>query len=148
MNTAELVVQLPKKESFKKPLPLFECRVSAGFPSPAEEYLTKRLNLHDLVVQDEDTTYFVEAEGDSMINAGIYPGTKLVVNTAIEAQDGDIVVAFLDGGCFVKRLRIEKGKLFLCPENKSFPSYEVTTNETFRIFGVVTAVCTILKRNK
>lgn len=144
----EIVLQLPDKEARKSPLPLFTCKVSAGFPSPADDHLAKRLNLHDYVVADEDTTYFVEAEGDSMINAGIFHGTKLVVDTSVEAEEGDIVVAFLDGGCFVKRLRYEKGKVFLCPENKGYPTYEVTNNETFKILGVVTAVCTKFTRKR
>ena len=133
----DLKLYLPIPESVKKDLPFFSCKISAGFPSPADDHLEKRLNLHGYAVENEATTYFVEAEGNSMIGAGIFPGTMLVVDKSLEAQDGDIVVTFLDGECFVKRLRHEKGKVFLCPENKGFPIYEVTGNENFQIFGVV-----------
>jgi DNA polymerase V len=115
--------------------------VSAGFPSPASDYEQDPLNLHEYVVDNEATTYFVKAEGDSMIGAGIFDGTMLVVDKSLEALDGDIVVAVINGECFVKRLRYEKGRTFLCPENKGYPTYEITEGVNFQIFGVVTAWC-------
>ena len=138
----------PVKLSFKKALPLFSCKVSAGFPSPASDYEEKPLNLHDYVVDNESTTYFVKAAGNSMTGAGIFDGTVLVVDKSVKADDGDIVVAFINGECFVKRLRHEKGKVFLCPENKGYPTYEVKETENFQIFGVVIAWCHKPKRKR
>jgi DNA polymerase V len=138
----------PVKYSQVKPLPLFSCKVSAGFPSPASDYEQDPLNLHEYVVDNEATTYFVKAEGDSMIGAGIFDGTMLVVDKSLEALDGDIVVAFINGECFVKRLRYEKGKIFLCPENKGYPTYEISEGVNFQIFGVVTAWCHKSKRKR
>jgi DNA polymerase V len=139
---------LPVKRSHKRPLSLFSCNVSAGFPSPASDYEEKPLNLHDYVVDNESTTYFVKAEGNSMTGAGIFDGTMLVVDKSVEAGDGDIVVAFINGECFVKRLRYENGKVFLCPENKGYPAYEVKGSDNFQIFGVVIAWCHKLKRKR
>jgi DNA polymerase V len=136
------------EKSYKKPLPLFSCKVSAGFPSPASDYEEKPLNLHDYVVDNESTTYFVKAEGNSMIGAGIFDGTMLVVDKSVEAKDGDIVVAFINGECFVKRLRHENGKTFLCPENKGYPVYEIKGNENLQLFGVVIAWCHKLNRKR
>lgn len=138
----------PEKYSKVKPLPLFSCKVSAGFPSPANDYEQSPLNLHEYVVDNEATTYFVKAEGDSMTGAGIFDGTMLVVDKSVEAIDGDIVVAFINGECFVKRLRYEKGKAFLCPENKGYPTYEIKDGVNFQIFGVVIAWCHKSKRKR
>jgi DNA polymerase V len=138
----------PVKQTQHKALPLFSCKVSAGFPSPASDYEEKPLNLHDYVVENESTTYFVKAEGNSMIGAGIFDGTMLVVDKSLQAKDIDIVVAFINGECFVKRLRHEKSKVFLCPENKGYPTYEVKGSENFQIFGVVIAVCTKINRKR
>ncbi|MDO1445508.1 translesion error-prone DNA polymerase V autoproteolytic subunit [Rhodocytophaga aerolata] len=132
----------------KKTLPLFACKVSAGFPSPANDYEEKPLNLHDYVVDNNSTTYFVKAEGNSMVGAGIFDGTVLVVDKSVEAKTGDIVVAFINGECFVKRLRYERGSAFLCPENEGYPVYEIKDREHFQIFGVVIAVCTKFNRKR
>ncbi|MFC5535672.1 LexA family protein [Rhodocytophaga aerolata] len=139
---------IQQKKRKKKPLPLFACKVSAGFPSPASDYEEKKLNLHDYVVENETTTYFVKAQGDSMIGAGIFDGTLLIVDKSLEASEGDIVVAFINGECFVKRLRYEKGKTFLCPENKVYPAREIKEGESFHPFGVVTAICTKFNTKK
>lgn len=133
-------------ESVLSDLPLYACKISAGFPSPADDHIEKRLNLHDFAVDRDHTSYFVEAEGDSMNKIGILPGTMLVVDKSIEAEDGDIVVAFLDGACLVKRLRKSKGRVFLCPENDKYPTIEVTGSDSFGIFGVVVSYCTRVRR--
>src|SRR5687767_2745535 len=90
----DVKLYLPFWESTKKDIPLFSCKISAGFPSAAWDHEEKRLNLHDYAVDNDATTYFVEAEGNSMIGTGIFLGTMLVVDKSVKAQDGDIVVAF------------------------------------------------------
>ncbi len=142
------VIYYPLKTVTKKDLRFFSCKVSAGFPSPAWDYEEKPLNLHNYAVDNDSTTYFVKAQGDSMKGAGIFDGTMLVVDKSVEAGDGDIVVAFVNGECFVKRLRYEKGKVFLCPENRGYPRYEVKGGENFQIFGVVVAWCHKPKRRR
>jgi len=121
-------------------LPLYLESVKAGFPSPAEDYLDKRLNLQDYVVKHPEATFFVRVSGNSMKDAGIFPGDILVVDRSIEPVDGKIVIAVLNGELTVKRLKKKGEKVFLVPENSEFTEIEVSSNHEFSIWGVVTAV--------
>lgn len=123
------------------PLPLYIDKISAGFPSPAEGYLDKALDLNDLMVDNPPATFFVRVEGDSMTGAGIYPGDMLIVNRAKEPADGKIIIAVLDGELTVKRLRIKKDKTVqLEAENSAYQPILVTSERDFKIWGVVTGV--------
>ncbi|MBS0615914.1 MAG: translesion error-prone DNA polymerase V autoproteolytic subunit [Verrucomicrobia bacterium] len=119
-------------------LPLFETPVQAGFPSPAEDIIERKLDLHELLIRHPASTFFVRASGSSMKDAGITSGDLLIVDRAEPARDGAIVVAIVSGEFTVKRLRKENGVFFLMPENKKFPPIEVT--EDCEIWGVVTFV--------
>ncbi len=116
-------------------LPFFLSRVPAGWPSPADDYVERRLDLNELLVRRPESTYFVRVEGESMIEAGIYAGDVLVVDRAEEARPGDVVVAALDGELTVKRLERHEGRLYLVAENGAYPPIEVRTELT--IWGVV-----------
>lgn len=118
-------------------LPFFEGSVPAGFPSPAADYVQKRLSTDDLLIHDATATFFVKALGDSMRDAGIIDGTVLVVDAGKSAQHGDIVVARIDGGYTVKRLILNQGCYELHPENvaANYPILQPT--EELQIFGVV-----------
>ncbi len=122
------------------PLPLFESRVAAGFPSPADDHLERTLDLNELLVRRPAATFFVRVEGTSMIGAGIHPGDILVVDRAEEAQDGQIVVAAVDGELTVKRLRRERARVYLQPENPDYRPIEITGDTDLVIWGVVTSV--------
>ena len=120
--------------------PLFQAPVSAGFPSPADDFLEGRLNLNRHLVKHPAATFFVRASGDSMIRAGIYSGDLLVVDRSLEPLDGKIVIAVLNGELTVKRLRRLQGRLLLMPENDCYTPIEVHSTMDFRIWGVVTYV--------
>lgn len=123
------------------PLPLFIDKISAGFPSPAEGYLDKALDLNDLMIDNPPSTFFVRVEGDSMTGAGIYPGDMLIVNRAKEPTDGKIIIAVLDGELTVKRLRFMKNKTIqLEAENSAYQPIIVTSDRDFKIWGIVTGV--------
>jgi DNA polymerase V len=77
-------------------IPLFLERVSAGFPSPAEDYIEKTLDLNELCIQHPAATFFVRVQGESMIGVGIFPGDVLVVDRSLRAQHGDIIIASLE----------------------------------------------------
>ncbi len=126
--------------SGSKLLPLFISCVAAGFPSPAEDYMEKRLDLNDLLIKHPAATFFVRVEGDSMRDAGILSGDILVVDRALEAVHGKIVVAVIDGEFTVKRLHIHSGGVTLLPENPAYPALEVKPGSEFQIWGVVTYV--------
>jgi DNA polymerase V len=121
-------------------LPFYACHVQAGFPSPADDYIEKKLDLNQHLIKHPSATFFVKASGESMINAGIHPGDILVVDRSLEAKHGKIVIAAIDGELTVKRLqRSEKGT-FLFPENDAFKPIELTETNNVVIWGVVTNV--------
>ncbi len=122
----------------QKTLPYYEVGVPAGFPSPAEDYIERPLDLHELLIEHPAATFFVRVEGDSMKDAGLHSGDVLVVDRALTAHHGKIVVALLNGEFTVKRLKIEGGKIFLAPENSRYPVIEVSEGSDFQVWGVVT----------
>lgn len=122
------------------PLPIFLANVQAGFPSPAEDYLDKTLDLNELLITHPAATFFVRVAGDSMRDAGISSGDILVVDRAVSPAEGSIVVAILNGEFTVKRLRKKGEKILLAPENPSYPMMEVKEGADFQVWGVVTYV--------
>lgn len=121
-------------------LPLVSARVQAGFPSPADDFIDDRLDLNALLVKHPAATHFVQVEGDSMIEAGIHSGDILIVDRALEPADKKVVIAIVDGELTVKRVALQRGKLFLMPENAAFAPIEVREEADFKIWGVVTFV--------
>lgn len=121
-------------------LPLFEEKVPAGFPSPAEGYLEKRLDLNDLMIKHPAATYFLRVEGHSMIGAQIGSGDILVVDRSEPPTPGKIVVAIVNGEFTVKRFLKEGNRLILKPENAKYPKIVIEEGCDFQIFGVVTYV--------
>ncbi len=95
--------------------PLVSASVSAGFPSPAEDYVEGRLDLNRHLIKHPFATFYVRVSGDSMTKAGISPGSILVVDRAVEADDGDIVIARINDELCVKRLRLHEGRIWLMP---------------------------------
>jgi DNA polymerase V len=122
------------------PLPLFVANVQAGFPSPAEDYLDKTLDLNELLISHPAATFFVRVTGDSMKNAGIFSGDILVVDRSLEAADNKIIVAIVNGEFTVKRLRMQEGRIALVPENPAYPILEMKEGTDFQVWGVVTYV--------
>ena len=114
--------------------------VSAGFPSPAEDYTEGPLDLNAYLIRHPAATFFVRVQGDSMIKAGIHSGDLLIVDRSLEASHNNIILAVLNGEFTVKRLIKSKGRLFLAPENPEYSSLEITEESHFEAWGVVTAV--------
>ena len=121
-------------------IPYYADAVQAGFPSPAGDYIEKRLDLNELMVKRPAATFFVRAQGDSMIKAGIHSGDILVVDKSIEVSNNKIVIAVVDSELTVKRYRIIKDKHFLYAENDKFKPIEIAADSDFRVWGVVTFV--------
>jgi len=121
-------------------LPLYLAKISAGFPSPAEDFLDKKLDLNEHLVQHPAATFFVKVQGNSMIQAGIHSGDVLIVDRALEPTDKKIVVAVVNGELTVKRLRQKKGRLYLVAENPDYKDMEITPETDFEIWGVVAHV--------
>lgn len=129
----------PSREISHK-LPLFLESVSAGFPSPADDYLENRLDLNEYLIRNPSATFFVRVTGDSMLDAGIYSGDILVVDRSLSPKDGNIVIAVINGELTVKRLQKIKSKLYLLPENQNYKPIEITSEMNFEVWGVVSTV--------
>ena len=121
-------------------IPLFTARVSAGFPSPADDFIDKALDLNEFLIEHPSATFFVRVEGTSMIDAGIHPGDVLIVDRAREPAPGSIVIAVLDGGFTVKRFQVKNGRSFLAAENADFAPIELSGDMIVEVWGVVTYV--------
>lgn len=121
-------------------LPLFASGISAGFPSPADDYIDRRLDLNQLLIKNPAATFFVRAAGDSMIGAGIHHDDILVVDRALEATKGKIVIAVVNGELTVKRLCEERGVCRLVAENPVYGTIEISEETGFEVWGVVTSV--------
>ncbi|MCX7736488.1 MAG: translesion error-prone DNA polymerase V autoproteolytic subunit [Candidatus Kapabacteria bacterium] len=126
-----------KKEEY---IPIFLESVSAGFPSPADDYLEGRLDLNEYLVRNPSATFFLRVTGDSMIDAGIHSGDILIVDRSLTPRSGSIVIAAIDGELVVKRLKISKNKIFLIPENRQYEPIEIKSEMNFEVWGVVTSV--------
>ena len=131
---------VPLEKRTSRPIPLSSGTVQAGFPSPADDYAEKSIDLNEQLVRNPTSTFFVRARGDSMKDAGITSGDILVVDKSISAANRHIVVAMLDGDFTVKRLRRRNNRVFLESGNQEFPPREITPDQELVIWGVVTFV--------
>jgi len=127
------------KTAFEK-IPLFEGSVSAGFPSPADDYRDMDLDLHDHLVQNPTSTFCVKAIGESMKDAGIQSGDIMIVDRSLEPKNRSIVLAVIDGEFTVKRVNVHDKELYLMPENDTFTPIKIREEMDFQIWGVVTFI--------
>lgn len=119
-------------------LPLFLSGVPAGFPSPATDYIEEKINLNHILIKHPESTYLLRVEGHSMIDANIKDGDIIIVDSAITAKDGDIIIASLEGEFTVKKL--QQYPLRLLPMNNAYSPISIEENNDFQIFGVVTYI--------
>ncbi|MBF0167059.1 MAG: translesion error-prone DNA polymerase V autoproteolytic subunit [Alphaproteobacteria bacterium] len=129
-----------RKDVHRPTIPFFDQAVAAGFPSPAADHEAVGLNLDRLLIRHPAATFMLRVAGDSMTGAGILDGDLAIVDRAIEARPGHVVVAVLDGEFVLKRLRLRGGRLFLDAENPRFRACVAPTESGFDVWGVVTAV--------
>jgi DNA polymerase V len=121
-------------------LPLANQGISAGFPSPADDFLDLSIDLNKELIKHPYATFYGRVSGDSMIGAGLDDGDLLIIDKSLEPKDGKIAVCFIDGEFTVKRIKIEKDSLWLMPENKKYKPLKVTEDNEFIIWGLVTSV--------
>jgi DNA polymerase V len=119
-------------------LPLAGDRVQAGFPSPAEDFAVKRIDLTEVLVTHPQATFLLRVSGESMKDAGIFDGDMLVVDKAIKPRHGHIVVAVVDGEFTVKYLYQRAGRVKLKPANVTYPEITPKDGQTLEVWGVVT----------
>ena len=119
---------------------LIEQGISAGFPSPADDFKEIRISLDRELIKNRDATFYARVSGESMENAGLSNGDLIIIDRSLQAENNKIAVCFLDGEFTVKRI-IKKGeKLFLKPENNRYKEVEINENNELLIWGIVTYV--------
>tara|TARA_B100001564_G_C20186618_1_gene466469 strand:- start:59 stop:490 length:432 start_codon:yes stop_codon:yes gene_type:complete len=116
---------------------LAEEGISAGFPSPANDFKEIRISLDKELVKNEDATFYARVSGDSMIGAGLDDGDLIVIDKSLNPENGKIVVCLVEGEFTVKRIKKEKNKLYLIPENKKYKRIEIKEENELIIWGVV-----------
>jgi len=121
-------------------LPLADQGISAGFPSPADDFLDLSIDLNKELIKHPYATFYGRVRGDSMTGAGLDDGDLLIIDKSLEPQDGKIAVCFIDGEFTVKRIKLDTDSLWLMPENKKYKPLEVTEDNEFVIWGIVTCV--------
>ncbi|WP_417853984.1 LexA family protein [Xanthomarina gelatinilytica] len=114
--------------------------ISAGFPSPAEDFKEERLSLDNILVKNKLATFYARVSGQSMVGAGLDDNDLLVIDRSLEPAHNKIAVCFLDGEFTVKRLRVEKDGVWLQPENENYEPIKITEENDFVIWGIVTNV--------
>ncbi len=121
-------------------LPLYNCAVRAGFPSPADDYIVEDIDLNKYLIKHPTATFLVRVSGDSMIDAGINQDDILVVDRSLEVKNGDIIIASINGELTVKKLSKTKQGIFLLPANKKYQPIPIHDFNENVIWGVVTNV--------
>ena len=116
---------------------LAEEGISAGFPSPADDFKETRISLDRELVKNREATFYARVDGDSMIGAGLEDGDLLVIDRSLNPVNGKIAVCLIDGDFTVKRIKKEKDKLYLMPENKKYKPIELKEENELIIWGVV-----------
>ena len=124
----------------KLKIPLFESGVSAGFPSPADDYLDLPIDLNEFLIKHPAATFYVRVKGNSMEGAGIRNGDLLIVDRAEEPRNKSIVLGIIDGEFTVKRIKKKGSDLYLMPDNPEFKPIKIDNNMDFQVWGVVTYV--------
>jgi len=120
--------------------PVFLDSVSAGFPSPATDYMENKLDLNEYLIRHPAATFIVKASGSSMVNADIYSGDLLIVDRSVTPKSNNIVIASIFGDLTVKKLKKKEKSFFLMSANDEYPSIEVKEEMECFIWGVVTYI--------
>ena len=139
MKKEKLSFLIPKKENNLGQW-LIDQGISAGFPSPADDFKEVRISLDKELVKNEEATFYARVSGDSMQGAGLENGDLLIIDRSIEPSNNKIAVCFIDGEFTVKRIKIESKKLYLIPENKKYLPIEINEENELIIWGIVTYV--------
>ena len=138
-NSQPLTFFIPEENNNSGAL-FFDTGISAGFPSPAEDFKEQRLSLDSILVKNKLSTFYARVSGQSMIGAGLDDNDLLVIDRSLEPANNKIAFCFLDGEFTVKRLKVDKDEVWLQPENPNYPIIKITKDNDFIIWGIVTNV--------
>ena len=129
-----------RRGEFDAKLELVHAGVRAGFPSPAEDYQHETLDFYRDYIRHPEASFYGDVEGDSMKDAGIFDGDRVIIDKAVEPRDGSIVVAFWNGEFTMKYLDLthkKDGYIELKPANPNYPTFKVEAGDNFEVWGVV-----------
>ena len=121
-------------------LPLLSSAISAGFPSPALDFIDLSIDLNKQLIEHPSATFYGRVQGDSMLNAGISNGDLLVIDKSIKPTNGKIAVCYLDGEFTLKRIKVNKTGLWLMPENDNYKPIKIEEHNELKVWGIVTYV--------
>jgi DNA polymerase V len=121
-------------------LPIVKEGISAGFPSPALDFMEMTIDLNRHIIKHPSSTFYGRVKGQSMKDAGIHDGDLLVIDKSLEPVNQKIAVCYIDGEFTLKRIKISKKECWLMPENDQYQPIKVTEENDFLIWGMVTHV--------
>jgi DNA polymerase V len=121
-------------------LPFVKEGISAGFPSPADDFLDTGIDLNKELIKNPSATFYGRVKGNSMQDLGIHNGDLLVIDKSLNPQNGKIAICFIDGEFTIKRIMIEQDCIWLMPANKDYQPIKVTAENDFLVWGIVTNV--------
>ena len=136
----KLIFFFPKNPLCDSGAIYFESGISAGFPSPADDFKQERLSLDNELIKNKEATFFARVSGQSMIDAGLSDNDLLIIDRSLNPEHNRIAVCYLDGEFTVKRLIVKNGDVWLKPENKNYEAIKITKENDFVIWGIVTNV--------
>lgn len=136
-NKKNLTIYKVDAETFM-PLPYADGGIKAGFPSPAQDYISQAIDLNKELIHHPNTTFYGRVSGDSMKDAGLDDGDILVIDKSLEPRSGDMAVCYIDGEFTIKYIKIDAKVIWLIPANEAYKPIKVTPENEFQIWGIVT----------
>lgn len=121
-------------------IPLVSSTISAGFPSPADDFLDKGIDLHKEYIKHPASTFYARVKGNSMKDLGIHNGDLMIIDKSLKPKNGAVAVCYVDGSFTVKTIKIEADCCWLIPANEKYKPLKVTKDNDFIIWGIVTNV--------
>ncbi len=140
LHTGEIIDIYSADTATELEIPYMDGGISAGFPSPALDFIDLTIDLNKHLIKHPSATFYGRVKGYSLKNAGIDDGDLLIIDRSLEPQNGKIAVCFIDGEFTAKRIEIKEDKIWLHPENEEYKSIKVTKENSFLIWGIVTHV--------
>ena len=138
MSASPIIDIFTADVSSSLPLPYSDQGIQAGFPSPADNYITETIDLNVELVRHPAATFYGRVNGDSMIDEGITTGDILIIDRSLEPMNGDLAVCSIDGEFTLKRIKFERNRVWLIPANEMYDPILVTSENKFSVWGVVT----------
>jgi DNA polymerase V len=139
-NPSNVLEIYAAKNNGSLPLPYVEQGISAGFPSPALDFVDLSIDLNQHLIKHPSSTFYGRVKGDSLKNAGIGHGDLLVIDKSLEPANGKIAVCYIDGEFTAKRIKKQNGEVWLLPENDAYKPIKIEPENDFLVWGIVTHV--------